>query len=508
MSCLKRLSAFLLFFALGLQAAVKLPSLVSDHMVLQQDFPVRIWGHGDPGEAVRVEFQGQSLSAKADESGKWAVYLNPMKAGGPFSMTISGQNSITLNDILVGEVWVGSGQSNMQFPVSIAVNAQQEIADANYPNIRLFEVPHVVAEQPAEDVVGQWVLCSPETVGKTSAVGYFFSREIHKTRGVPVGFIHSSWGGTPAQSWTTRPTLEADPALKIYLDQWQKTLDNYPAAKEKYDKQVEAWKAKDAEAKKQGQTPPLAPNPPAGPGHQDTPSGLYNAMIAPLTPYAIRGAIWYQGERNAKPGQAILYRRLFRAMIEDWRQGWGEGSFPFLFVQLANLAHGDATAWPELQESQLKTLELRNTGMAVIIDIGNSTNVHPTNKQDVGHRLALAARANVYGEKIVYSGPIFRQLTADGSQLRVWFDHVGGGLAARSGDTLTGFAIAGKDRNFVPAGARIDGETVVVSSPDVKDPVAVRYAWASDPVCNLINKANLPASPFRTDTWNDAKMAK
>jgi sialate O-acetylesterase len=506
MSILKRFALFVCA-ALCLPAAVRLPTLVSDHMVLQQDLPVRIWGHADPGEAVSVQFHGQTVAAKAGADGRWAVYLNPLNAGGPFEMTVAGQNVITIHDVLVGEVWVGSGQSNMEFRVAGAKNAEQEIAEANYPNIRLFEVKKAVAEQPAEDVEGQWVLCSPETVGKTSAVGYFFSREIHKTRDLPVGFIHSSWGGTPAQSWTTRATLESDLALKTYLDQWQKTLENYPAAKERFDKQLEVWKQKAAEAKKHGQQPPQAPRPPAGPGHQNTPGGLYNGMIAPLVPYAIRGAIWYQGESNASPGNATLYRRLFEAMIEDWRHMWGEGCFPFLFVQLANYAPGHATAWPELQESQLKTLELRNTGMAVIIDIGDSKNIHPTNKQEVGRRLALAARATVYGENIEYSGPIFRQLTADGSQLRAWFDHAGG-LAARNGDKLTGFTIAASDRNFVPAEARIEGDTVVISSPDVKEPVAVRYAWASDPAANLINKENLPASPFRTDDWSNAKMPK
>ena len=289
MSILKRFAPFICA-ALWLPAAVKVPTLVSDHMVVQQDLPVRVWGHADAGEAVSVQFHGQTVATKAGAEGKWAVYLNPMKAGGPFEMTIAGQNVITVHDVLVGEVWVGSGQSNMEFRMTSAKNAEQEIAEANYPKIRLFEVKKAVAEQPAEDVEGQWVLCSPETVGKTSAVGYFFSREIHKTRNVPVGFIHSSWGGTPAQSWTTRATLESDPALKTYLDQWQKTLESYPAAKERYDKQVADWKQKAAEARKQGQQPPQAPRPPAGPGHQNTPGGLYNGMIAPLVPYAIRGA--------------------------------------------------------------------------------------------------------------------------------------------------------------------------------------------------------------------------
>jgi sialate O-acetylesterase len=485
------------------QGAVKLPSLVSDHMVLQQNLPVRIWGQAGAGEAVSVEFNGQKLSTAANAAGKWAVYLNPMKAGGPYTLTASGENTITVNDVLVGEVWVGSGQSNMEFMMVNTKDAQQEIAQANYPMMRIFKLPMKVAEQPAEEVEGHWVLCSPETVGRTSAVGYFFSREIHKTKDVPVGFIESDWGGTPAQAWTSRPVLEGDPALKPILDEWEKTLANYPAAKARYEKQLETWKQKAAEAKKRGEKlEGRPPQPPPGPGHQNSPAGLYNAMVAPLIPYAIRGVIWYQGESNAQQGQAILYRRLFEDMIENWWQAWGEGSFPFLFVQLANFAPGNAIGWPELRDSQLKTLELRDTGMAVTIDIGNSTNIHPTNKQDVGRRLALAARSIAYGEKLEYSGPIFRELTADGAGLRIWFDHVGGGLHARGGDKLTGFAIAGKDRHFVPAEARIEGETVVVSTPEVKDPVAVRYAWASDPVSNLINQEGLPASPFRSDDWD------
>ncbi len=476
-------------------AEVKLPALVSDHMVLQQGIPARIWGRAAAGEAVTVEFRGQKLSAAADAGGKWAVFLKPMQPGAPANLTVSGQNTIVVRDVLVGEVWVGSGQSNMGWTVARSNNAEQEIAEASFPAIRMFEVERKVADSPADDVVGQWRLCSPETAAGASAAGYYFSRDLHRRLSIPIGFIHSSWGGTPAQSWTSRGALESEPPLQFILDDWKTALDNYPSARERYDKQLEAWKPLAAAAKSEGKPAPTAPRPPAGPGHQNTPGGLYNAMIAPLTPYAIRGVIWYQGESNASPRHALPYRRMFRLMIEEWRKAWKEPDFPFLFVQLANFKANDS--WPVLRESQADALALRKTGMAVSIDIGESNDIHPRNKQEVGRRLALAARAIVYGEKVTYSGPMYRQLTAENERLRIWFDHVGGGLEARNGGSLTGFTIAGKDGNFVPAEARIDGPGVLVWNASVKEPAAVRYAWADDPAANLINKEGLPASPFR-----------
>ena len=333
---------------------------------------------------------------------------------------------------------------------------------------------------------GAWAVCGPDSVKEFSAAGYFFARDLYAARHVPVGVIHSSWGGTPAQSWTSRAALEAEPLLKFVFDSWEQTLARYPEAKARYDKQIAEWKADSGQPR---------PQPPQGPGSPYTPAGLYNAMIAPLTPYAIRGAIWYQGENNASERQAWPYRRLFRTLIEDWRRAWGGGDFPFLFVQLANFDTNPY--WPVLRESQTDALSLRNTGMAVAIDIGESKDIHPKNKQEVGRRLALAARHVAYGEDIAYSGPLFRQLTftADG-RLRVWFDHAEG-LAARGGGPLTGFAVAGADGNYLPAEAVVEKDTVVVSSPQVKSPASVRYGWAADPVCNLVNAAGLPASPFR-----------
>lgn len=482
--------------ATSLPAAVKVPALISDHMVVQQGVPVRIWGTADAGEAVKVAVNGQAASTKANDKGKWEAWLKPMIPGGPYEMTISGSNTIAVQDVLVGEVWVGSGQSNMQWPVNRSVNSAQEIAAAQNPKIRLFYVKRTESDTVLDDVEGKWQLCTPESVPEFSAVLYFFGRELYKHRGVPMGLIHSSWGGTPAEAWTSREGLNSDPRLKFIQDDWAETMAKYPAAKAEFDRKLAEWPAAEAKAKAEGKPAPRKPGPPMGPGSSHTPTGLYNAMIAPLTPYAIRGAIWYQGESNASDKHAYPYRRLFRTMIEDWRQAWGIGDFPFLFVQLANFKANPN--WPVLRESQTETLGLRNTGMAVIIDIGESTDIHPKNKQDVGSRLSLAARKIAYGEDLEYSGPMYRQATSEGSALRVWFDHADG-LAARGGGAVTGFTVAGADGNYVPADARIEGSTVVVSSPSVAMPVNVRYAWADDPVSNLVNGTGLPASPFRSD---------
>lgn len=477
-------------------AAVKLPALLSDHMVVQQQAPVRIWGTADPGEAVTVAINGQSAEAKAGANGKWEAWLQPMKAGGPYELTVHSGDTIVIHDVLIGEVWVGSGQSNMQFDVQGSDNAAQAIASANEPAIRLFQVKLVESDQPLDDVTGVWKICTPETVPRFSAVEYFFGSQLRKHLNVPMGLIQSAWGGTPAQSWTSRPALESEPLLKFIFDDWTSILAKYPVAKQEYEKRLAEWEGADRKAQTEGKHAPHRPWPPPGPGHPSTPSGLYNAMIAPLTPYAIRGVIWYQGESDASKKYAYIYRRLFRTMIEDWRRAWGQGDFPFLFVQIANFKANPY--WPIVRESQADALALRNTAMAVIIDIGESHDIHPKNKQEVGRRLSLAARKLAYGEQLEYSGPLFRQVTPEPGVLRVWFHHAGG-LAAAGGGALKGFTIAAGDGNFVPAEARLDGETVVVSAAEVPDPVAVRYGWADDPDCNLVNGAGLPASPFRTD---------
>jgi sialate O-acetylesterase len=483
----------LLTLAGALQGAVKLPSLISDHMVLQQGMPVRIWGTAGGGESVRVEFQGQSVTTAARPDGKWEAWLRPLSAAGPLEMSISGT---VIHDVLVGEVWVGSGQSNMEWILQNTRDHDAEIAAANYPLIHIFHVKKVVADEPMADVEAKWEVCAPGSIPRFSAVEYFFGRHLHQALHVPMGLIESDWGGTPAQSWTSKEALAADPSLKFIADAWEKALADYPAAKQRYDQQLAAWNENAAKAKAENRQLPPRPRAPDGPGHQDTPAGLYNGMIAPLTPYAIRGAIWYQGESNATEAHAYKYRRLFADMIEDWRNRWGEGDFPFLFVQLANYKSNQW--WPVLRESQTETLRLRNTGMAVTIDIGESNDIHPKNKQDVGKRLALAALHIAYGKSLDYSGPAFRQAAPEGGSIRVYFSHADG-MQARGGAAIAGFTIAGADGNFVPAEAKIDGDTVVVWNTQVAAPATVRYAWADDPVSNLVNQAGLPAGPFRSD---------
>ncbi len=488
-------------------AEVRLPALISDHMLLQQEVPVRIWGWADPGEQVRVEFGGQNVSTPADAGGEWEVFLSPLEAGGPFQMVISGENIVTLTDVLVGEVWIASGQSNMVWSVRRSRDAETEVTKAEFPRIRLFKVALKVADQPLEDVEGNWQQCSAQSVADFSAVGYFFARHLHQKRGHPVGVIQTAWGGTPSESWTSRLRLASESNLAPVLENWERVLAEYPPQGREHQRGMQQWEQDVLTARRKGEAEPRKPRLPQGPGHPWTPGGLYNAMIAPVTPYAIRGAIWYQGENNAHRAQGYLYRSLFPVLIRDWRENWGLGAFPFLFVQLANFSKTPPQSeWPELREAQLMTLELRNTAMAVTVDIGDPVDIHPINKQDVGERLALGARRVAYGEDVVYSGPLFRQLTRQGTRLRVWFDHVGGGLNSKGGEGLRGFVISGDDKQFVEASARIDGSTVVVSSPRVANPVAVRYGWGDSPICNLYNAEGLPASPFRTDDWRDATM--
>lgn len=484
-------------------ADVKLPAVLSDGMVLQRGMTVPVWGTAEPGEKVTVTFQDQQLSTRTGPAGRWRVNLKPLDPGGPFTMTVGGSNTITVQNVLVGDVWVCSGQSNMAWPLQRSADAERHIAEANHPNIRLFGVKNVVAEEPLTDTEGTWQACTPDTARGFSAVGYFFGRALHRELGVPIGLIGTHWGGTPAEAWTSRPRLESNPAFEPLLQRWDTILANYPKAKRDFDRRLARWERAARRARAEGAQVPGRPRPPTGPDSPWRPASLFNGMIAPLIPYAIKGAIWYQGESNA--GRAYQYRKLFPAMIRSWRKAWGQGRFPFLFVQLANFravkeepADSD---WAELREAQLRTLFLPRTAMAVIIDIGEADDIHPRNKLDVGKRLALAALGKAYGEDVVYSGPIYESMTIEGSKIRLDFAHVGGGLVAKGGEPLKGFAIAGHDGKFVWADAKIEGDTVVVWSDHVPRPVAVRYAWADNPVCNLYNAEGLPASPFRTDKW-------
>ncbi len=477
-------------------AQVTLPRILSSHMVVERDLPVHVWGKAVPGEAVSVSFRGETRATTTGALGKWCVYLKPGAAGGPFALTVTGTPAggapqiITLDDVLVGDVWVASGQSNMEFEMRQAATADQDLPHAANDHIRLLKVTHKAIDYPLDDVETEgWAASTPETAKNFSAVAWYFAREIEQREQVPVGVIDSTWGGTVAEAWTREAALGADAALAPVFVSWGKMTEHETDA---LARESDQQRQRD-EAKAAGKPEPQFPWHPQldswGPGM------LWNGMIAPLTPLGIRGVIWYQGESNSALARAPLYSRVFSTMIEDWRHEWGIGDFPFLFVQISNFKSGPGEDWAELREQQLKTLALRGTAMAVTIDIGNPDNVHPTDKLDVGLRLALAARALSYGEDIGYSGPTFRQATSEGGAIRVWFEHHAKGLMAKGGE-LTGFEVAGADGKFVPATAKIDGNTVVAGSPDVAEPLFVRYGWANSPQCNLFSGAGLPASPF------------
>ena len=483
-------------FSLAAQAEVRLPSLLSDHAVLQRGAPIHIWGWADPGEHVSVSFHAQKLAATANELGKWSVSLMPERAGGPYALTIAGTNTITLADMLVGDVWFASGQSNMEFPLNgfpgsaVMKNGAAEIAGATQPEMRLLHIANNSSTYPLEDQNATWTLCTPETAAKFSAVAYLFGRELHQREHVPIGLIDSTWGGTPVAAWMSLDALAADASLMPVFAARAQMADRQADEQAR----IAAEKREDAAAKAAGQPAPKHawhPNP-----NSWSPAGLFNAMIAPATPYTIKGAIWYQGESDSMVPRAPLYERAFSAMITDWRMHWHQGDFPFLFVQISSFTSTPGELWGTLREAQRRTLKLTNTAMAVTLDVGDPDNVHPSDKQSVAARLALAARAMVYGEKVEYSGPIYRQATREGSSMRVWFDHAEG-LTAK-GDPQ-GFEVAGDDLRFHPAGAHLEGSTVVVHADGVEDPAFVRYAWPNAPAANLYNGAALPASTFTSE---------
>jgi sialate O-acetylesterase len=638
-------------------ANVKLPAIIGDHMVLQRGQQIPIWGWAESGEKVTVKAAGQEQSATADEKGNWRVMLQPIDAVGAIEIEVHGKNAIKLSDVLIGDVWVCSGQSNMEFQTRTSMNGDQEVASAKDPQLRLFHVQNAAFELPQKDVKGKWELCTPDSVSTFSAVGYFFGRDLREKLKVPIGLIETNWGGTPAESWTDRQTLTSDPAFASIMEKHNKAMAEYPEARKKYDTAMHDWKdkvetkdpgnkgfdqgwaksdfddsswktmpvpslweksaklnidgavwfrrevdvPKDWEGKElelslgqiddadcayfngkqigdtggdlaifvhrkyrvpaelvhagkneiavrvfdhrgdggfigtpgelalrmpdeasdakpiplagdwkysveyEAQPKPNLPGPkePPHPNWAWAPSNLYNGMVAPIVPFAIKGAIWYQGESNAD--RANEYEHLLSAMIAGWRKAWGQGDFPFLIVQLANWrapasqpVQEDST-WAPLREAQAQVAtKVPNAGLATAVDIGDAKDIHPKNKQEVGRRLALAAMKIAYGQSLVYSGPTYRSMSVEGNKIVLTFDNLGSGLEAKGGD-LRGFAIAGKDKKWHKGDAKIDGSTVVVSSPEVTEPSAVRYDWADNPDGNLYNKEGLPTIPFRTD---------
>ncbi|MGB6975167.1 MAG: sialate O-acetylesterase [Terracidiphilus sp.] len=477
-------------------AQVTLPAILSNHMVVQRGLPVHLWGMAAPSQQVQVSFRGETESATANRLGQWSIYLKPGAAGGPFEMTVEGkagpdasENTIHLVDILVGDVWLASGQSNMEFEMRKAATAPEDLPKATIPDLRLLMVDKKPATFAQTDIeTPGWQASSPTTARNFSAVAWYFAREIRAREHVPVGIIDSTWGGTIVESWVRLTALGQDASLApLFVSRGEMTDHEATGRLEEKDEQKQI-----AAARAAGKPIPQFPwHPPL-----DTwaPGLLWNGMIAPLTPFPIRGVLWYQGESNSAVARAPLYSRIFRDLIEDWRREWGIGNFPFLYVQISNFKSTPLEDWAVLREEQFKTLEVANTAMTVTIDIGNPDDVHPTDKVDVGHRLALAARALSYSEQVVYSGPLFLEAAPEDGSIRAWFDNADGLMA--KGGTVTGFEVAGADRKFVPASARIQGTTVVASSPQVPQPLFVRYGWANSPQCNLFNASGLPASPF------------
>jgi sialate O-acetylesterase len=514
------LLAGLLALAPAARADVKLHPLFTDHMVLQRDAVCPIWGTAAPGENVSVTIESRSdgnqksitSGTTADDSGRWTVRIGQFTGGAKLTVTVKGTNTVTLSDVLAGDVWICSGQSNMEWKLNQLHRDEQGkkvAAQATHPTIRLFTVPNRPAATPQKDfpvsaTEGKWLECKPETAINFSAVGYFFGRDLNKALNVPIGLISADWGGTVCEAWTSAEGLSGNPATKYLAENVAKAIATYDPEKAKaaYAADLERYKTNAAKAKEAGKTPPRPPQKQTGPVHQNSPTALYNGMIAPLVPFAIKGAIWYQGESNA--GRAKEYRTLFPTMIADWRKQWGT-DFPFLAVQLAPfMADGSAkVSYAELRDAQYHaTTVLPKVGLAVITDAGEERDIHPQKKEPVGARLALAARAIAYGEKIEYSGPVYKSMKVDGDQVILTFDHIGGGLVC-SGSELTGFTVCGDDKVFKPAKATIKGDTVVVTSGDVAKPVAVRFGWVNfaNPELNFFNKAGLPAVPFRTDDF-------
>jgi sialate O-acetylesterase len=539
-------------------AGVRLPAIFGDNMVLQRNVKVPIWGWAEIGEKVEVGFMGKTYKAVTGSDGKWSLKLGSYKAGGPYEMTVGSKTfTLTFKNILIGDVWVVSGQSNMEFGIQTEQHAADAIPKATNAQIHFFFVPKTKSLHPVYDVAssspessnGKWVVCSPEALANPkwawhgfSAIGYYFAQQLRKSTGVPMGMVGTYVGGTPAQAWISEDGLKQAPTFSQYVDAHQKLVDKYTEANDAYPPKLAAykdslavwnkevgndfavtlkqWDAAVAQARASGQPLPprpkpsrLGPKPPAEPdGGYGSPTNLFNAMVTPVLHYGIKGVIWYQGEGNGdRLVDAVEYKTLFPRLIQDWRAQWQQGDFPFLFVQLPNFRDPAKTPsegnWPWVREAQKATLSLPLTGMPVITELGNADNIHPTNKLDPALRLALVARHVAYGEKIVYSGPIYKSMKVEGNKVIISFDEINKGLIIGrpgvdgSSNDLKGFGIAGADQKFVWAKAVIEGNTIVVTSDEVTNPTAVRYNWADNPPGNLYNKDGLPAGPFRTDDW-------
>lgn len=502
MTYIKKLSLFLIFLSasFSITAQIKLPALVSDNMVLQQDAKVNLWGWASPNEKINIQlgWQNSSIETVANATGDWKVAVNtPKGSEKAYSIIINASNKIVLNNILIGEVWICSGQSNMYFPIGKeegtwktgVKNYEEEIVKANYPNIRLFTVLTNASPKPLDDVTGRWAACSPESIKTFSAVAYFYGRELYQKLKIPIGLISTSWGGTKAEAWTSQDVLEGNPDFLTILEEDAKNEKAYQEKLEAYYLNLKNEQLANNALKTELKKPKKETN--------KTSYVLYNAMLHPLINYTMKGVIWYQGESNS--GKAKLYQTLFPAMVKNWREDWKQGDFPFYYVQIT--PHKGQT--PEIREAQLLSLKvIPNSGMAVTTDVGDTNNIHPIEKQTVGHRLALIALAKTYNEnKLVYSGPIYNHMKIKKDKIQLFFDYADSGFKKTTGD-LKEFEIAGDDKVYYPAVAKIDGKTIAVFSEKVKNPVSVRFAWKAVPDPNLFNGENLPASPFRTDIGN------
>ena len=507
----KNRSLFVLVVILAWPASLfaepSLPSIFGDHMVLQQNHPNPVWGWADPGEAIRVTIADQKHQTRADSKGDWRVVLSPIPAGGPYSLKILGDDVVSFKDVLVGEVWICSGQSNMAWTVARSDDADLELKSAKFPNIRIISVPQVGTQKLQGDFNGQWETVTPESIAEFSAVGYFFGRRLHQTLEIPIGLIDNAWGGSAAEAWIRRDVLASDGRFNKLMAKWVEIEATYEheAALAKYQAALRAWN----DGGQKGERPRSPRNLLTG---NQRPANIYNGVLHPTIGYGIRGAIWYQGESNAS--RAHQYRDLFPLMIHHWRDEWKQGDFPFYYVQLADFRDEKAepgdSDWAELREAQTMAMDkLVNVGQAVIIDIGEGRDIHPRNKQMVANRLARWALANDYGIDVLHQSSTYQSMEKEGNKITLTFDHVGQGLYAFDTREPQGFAIAGKDQRFVWAKATLVGKNQVeVWSDEISHPAAVRYAWADNPICNLFSRDGLPATPFRTDDWPGITVGK